>query len=93
MVIWLSLRLVNVVTGWCKGESEVRQGSRLSPLLFNLYTREPGMRIEECQECLKYSSVSSNGELKRSKLAALMYADDVAYLRRVGRLCRGSVIM
>ena len=36
------------------------------------------LRIEECQECFKYTSVNSNdGELNRSNLAGLMYADDV----------------
>ena len=36
------------------------------------------MRIEECQEGFKYTSVNSNGELKQSNLAGLMYADDVS---------------
>ena len=35
------------------------------------------MRIEDCQEGFKYTSVNSNGELKRSNLSGLMYADDV----------------
>ena len=34
------------VTGWCKSESGARQDCPLSPLLFNLYIREFGMRIE-----------------------------------------------
>ena len=35
------------------------------------------MRIEECNECIKYIAMNSNGELKRSKPAGLMYSDDV----------------
>ena len=74
----VKFELGNVVTKWCKSESGVRQGCPLSPLLLNLYIRELGMRIEECQEGFKYTYVNSNGgELKRSNLAGLMYADDV----------------
>ena len=39
--------LGNVVTKWCKSKSGIRQGSPLSPLLFNVYIRELGMRIED----------------------------------------------
>ena len=44
------------------------------------------MRIEECQEGFKYTSVNSNGELKQSNLAGLMYADDVCLFAE----CEGS---
>ena len=74
----VKFELGNDVTKWCKSESGVRPGCPLSRRLFNLYIRELGMRIEECQEGFKYTSVNSNcGELKRSNLAGLMYADDV----------------
>ena len=59
MVIWLSLSLEMVVTKWCKSESGVRQSCPMFPLLFNLYIQELGMRIEECQEGFKYTSVNS----------------------------------
>ena len=53
------------------------------------------MRVKECQEGFKYTSVNSNGgALKRSNLAGLMYADDVClFAERVRSLCRGPVIM
>ena len=73
----VKFELGNVMTEWCKSESGVRQGCPLSQLLFNLYIREFGMRIEECQELFKYTSVNSNGELKRSIMAGMIYADDV----------------
>ena len=74
----IKFELGNVLTKWCKSESGVRQGCPLSPLMFNVYIRELGMRIEECQESFKYTSVNSNGgELKRSNLDGLLYADDV----------------
>ena len=79
----------NVVTGWCKSESWVRHDCLLSPLLFNLYIRELGMIIEECREDLKYTSVNSNGELKRSNcLAGLMYADDVCLFADINQVLR-----
>ena len=89
----VKFELGNVVTKWCKRESGVRQGCPLSPLLFDLCIRELGMRIEECQEGFKYTSVNSNGgELKRSTLAGLMCMQMmVAYLLRVWSHCRGSV--
>ena len=36
------------------------------------------MLIEDCQEGFKYTTVNSNGELRRCNLAGLMYADYVS---------------
>ena len=65
------------MTGWFKREVSKTGLSLVPPILFNLYIRELGMRIEECQEGLKYTSVHINGELKRCNLAGLMYVNDV----------------
>ena len=94
----VKFELGNVVTEWCKSKSGVRQGCPLSPLRFNFYIRELGMRIEECQEGFKYPSVNSNGELKRSHLDGLMYADDVCLfaecVKVLQRVCdHGSTVI
>ena len=36
---------VNIMTGWCKSDSGVRQGCPLSPLLFSIYVRELGVKV------------------------------------------------
>ena len=55
----------------------MRHGFPLSPLLFNLYLRGIGLKIEGCQEGFKYTVVNSNGELGKCNLAGVIYADDV----------------
>ena len=49
----------------------------MTPLLFNLYLRELGLKIEGCQEGFKYTAVNSNGKLSTRDLIDLMYEDDV----------------
>ena len=43
------------MTAWCKSDSGVRQGCPLSPLPFNIYFRELGMEVAQCNNnnCLK----------------------------------------
>ena len=86
----VKFELGNVVTNWCKSESGVIQCCPLSTLMFNLYTKELGMRIEEGPEDFKYTPVNSTGdELKRSNLAGLRYADDVCLFAESGISAEG----
>ena len=55
----------------------MRHGCPLSHLLFNLYHRGIGLKIEGCQEGFKYTAVNSNDELGKCNLAGVIYADDV----------------
>ena len=58
--IVVKYELGKMVTDWCKSDSGVRQGCPLSPLLFNLYVREFGIKVEECQHGFKYTSMNDN---------------------------------
>ena len=55
------------------------------------------MRILKGSRDLKYTAVTSNGELKRPNLAGLMYVNDVCLFAEsaegLQRVYRGSVIM
>ena len=66
-------------TARCQNTSGVRQGCPLSPLLFNLYMREVGIRIEECG-CGVDLGYEVGGDRKKLMLGGLLYADDVCLL-------------
>ena len=53
----VKIELVNIMTGWCKSDSDVRQGCPLSPLLFNIYVRELGVKVAQCRQGFKYLMV------------------------------------
>ena len=74
----VTFELGNVVTDWCKSDFG------LSPILFNLYVRELGMKIEECQQSFKYTTVNSNGD---NNIMGLIYTDDVCLVTDSESLC------
>ena len=45
------------MTVWCKSDYGVRQGCPLSPLQFNIYVRELGMKVARCKHVFKYLMV------------------------------------
>ena len=50
----VKFELENIMNAWCKSDSGVRSGCPLSPLLFNIYVRELGMKVAQC---FKVSSI------------------------------------
>ena len=60
----VKFELEEVMTGWCKSDSRVRQGCLLSPLLFNIYARELGNVISNCVHGVKYAVVGKDGVME-----------------------------
>ena len=46
----IKFEMESIMSGWCKSDSGVRQGCPLSPLLFNIYVREFGMKVSACKQ-------------------------------------------
>ena len=57
----VKFELESIMTAWCKSDSGERQGSPLSPLLFNIYVRELGMNVAQCKQDFKYLMVNKDG--------------------------------
>ena len=64
-------------TEWCDCTSGVRQVCPLSPLLFNIYVRELGMRLDECKNRFSYTVMSYDGIVETKVWSGFLYADDI----------------
>ena len=61
----------NIMTGWCKYKSGVRQEFPMSPLPFNLYVRELGMEVAQCKQGFKYFMVTKDGVIEEKSQTVL----------------------
>ena len=57
----VKFEMEGIRTGWCKSDYGVRQGCFLSPLLFNIYVRDLGMKVAQCKHGFKYLMVDRDG--------------------------------
>ena len=62
----------SIMTAWCKSDSAVRQGCPLSPLLFNIYVRELGMKVAQCKQGFKYLMVNKDGVIEEKSHAGFI---------------------
>ena len=73
----IKFEMESIMTGWCKCDSGVRQGSLL---LFNIYVRELGMKISACRQGSKYIVVNKEGVIEKKSQAGFLYADHVCLM-------------
>ena len=76
----IKLEMESIMTGWCKSDSGVRQGCPLSPLLFNTYVKELGMKVSACKQGFKYMVVNKDGLIEKKSQAGFLYAGDVCLM-------------
>ena len=76
----IKFEMESIMTGWCKTDSEVRQGCPLSPLLFNIYVRDLGMKTSACKQGFKYMVLNKDGVIEKKSQAEFLYADDVCLM-------------
>ena len=60
----IKFEMESITTGLCKSDSGVRQECPLSPLLFNIYMRELGMKVSSCKQGFKYLEVNKDGVIE-----------------------------
>ena len=70
----------DIMTGWCKNDSGVRQGCPMSALRFNIHVRELGMNVAQCKHGFKYLMVNRDGLIVQKSQAGFLYADDVCLI-------------
>ena len=76
----VKFKLESIMAGWCKSDSGVRQGCPRSPLLFNIYARELGMKVAQCKQGFMYLMVTKDGAIEEKSQAGFLYADDVCLM-------------
>ena len=57
----------------------------LSPLLFNIYVRESGMKVAQYIQGFNYLMVNKNGIIEEKSQAGFLYADDVCLMASYGQ--------
>ena len=68
----VKFELESIMIAWCKSDSGVTQGCPLSPLLFNIYVREFGMKFAQCKQGFKYLMVNKDGVIEEKSQAGCM---------------------
>ena len=51
-----------------------------TPLLFNIYVRELGMKVVQCKQCFKYLMVNKDGVIEEKSQTLFPYADVVCLM-------------